>query len=183
MKLMHALPATLLVLTGIGVNAQTQAPGLWEHSFTMKSQGGEMAQAQTEVQKQLAAMPPAERKKIEDMMASRGVTMGTQGAAVKVCLTPDQAARPAEPRMVGDCTQSDVQRSGGTLNYRFSCTKPQQVSGEGQVSYVSDKAYTGRSTLTSQAAGIPQQMTMTMSGRWLGAECGDVRPVGALPSK
>lgn len=70
-----------------------------------------------------------------------------------------------------------------TMKYKFACTKPQRVSGEGQVRYVSEKAYTGRSTMTSQAAGLPQQMTMEMAGRWLGAECGDVKPVGALPAK
>ncbi len=183
MNLKHALLPTTMALTAFCANAQTQAPGLWEHSFTMSSQGGEMEKAQAEMQQQLAAMPPAERKKTEDMMASRGVRMGTNGATVKVCLTPDQAARPAEPRMVGDCTRSDVQRSGGTMEYRFACTKPQQVSGEGQVSYDSDKAYTGKSTMSSQAAGMPQQMTMTMVGKWLGAECGDVKPVGALPGK
>ena len=181
MKLNHALPVTLLLLTGIGVQAQTQAPGLWEHSFTMSSQGGEMEKAQAEMQKQLAAMPPAERQKIEAMMASRGVKTGAQGTTVKFCLTPEQAAKPAEPRMAGDCTQSDVQRSGNTMKYKFSCTKPQQVSGEGQVSYAGNKAYTGKSTMTSQAAGMPQQMTMTMAGKWLGAECGDVKPVGARP--
>ncbi|MES3015719.1 MAG: DUF3617 domain-containing protein [Pseudomonadota bacterium] len=183
MKLIHALPATLMALTAIGAHAQTQAPGLWEHRFTMTSQGGEMEKAQAEMQKQLAAMPPAERKKIDDMMASRGVKMGTQGATVKFCLTPEQAAKPAEPRMAGDCTQSDIQRSGSTMKYKFSCTKPQQVSGEGQVSYAGDKAYSGMSTMTSQAAGMPQQMTMTMAGKWLGAECGDVKPVGARPGQ
>jgi len=181
MKFKHALPTALIALaTAFAAHAQTQAPGLWEHSFTMKSPGGEMERAQAEMQKQLAAMPPAERKKIEDMMAARGVKMGAQGTTVKFCLTKEQAAKPPEPRMSGDCTQSEVQRSGSTMKYKFACTKPQQVSGEGQVSYASDKAYTGRSVINTQGAqGMPQQMTMEMAGKWLGADCGDVKPLGA----
>ncbi|HZT56342.1 MAG TPA: DUF3617 domain-containing protein [Burkholderiaceae bacterium] len=179
----HALPAILLALTAIGAHAQTQAPGLWEHSFTMKSPGGEMERAQAEMHKQLAAMPPAERKKIEDMMASRGVKTGAQGTTAKFCLTKEQAAKPAEPHMSGDCAQSDVKRSGNTVSYKFACTKPHPVSGEGQVSYLGDKAYTGRSSLTTQAKGVPQQMTMEMSGKWLAADCGDVKPLGASTAR
>ena len=183
MKSKPLLLTALMMLSAACAQAQTQAPGLWEHSFTMKSPGGEMERAQAEMQKQLAAMPPAERQKIETMMASRGVKMGASGTSVKVCLTKEQAAKPAEPRMTGDCKQSDVKRSGNIMSYKFACTKPQPVSGEGQVSYVSDKAYTGRSSMTTQVAGQPQQMTMEMSGKWLAADCGDVKPFGALSTQ
>jgi hypothetical protein len=116
-------------------------------------------------------------------MASRGVKMGAQGTSMKFCLTKEQAAKPAEPRMTGDCTQSEVQRSGNTMKYKFACTRPQQIAGDGQVSYVSDKAYSGRSNVTTLVNGQPQQMSMEMTGKWLGADCGEVKPVGALPAK
>jgi hypothetical protein len=187
MKPKHLLPATLLAtLLGFatfGAHAQTQAAGLWEHSFTMKSPGGEMERAQAEMQKQLAAMPPEQRQKVEAMMSSRGVKMNAQGTSLKFCLTKEQAAKPAEPHMTGDCSQSDVKRSGNTMSYRFACTRPQQVTGDGQVNYVNDKAYTGRSNITTQVNGQPQQMSMEMSGHWLGADCGDVKPIGALSAK
>lgn len=172
--------AAALALTAIDANAQTQAPGLWEHTFKLTSQGGEMETAQAQMQAQLAAMPPEQRKKIEEMMKSRGVTMGAQGTAMKFCLTKEQAARPPEAHMTGDCQQTDVKRSGNTMSYKFACTRPQQVSGEGQVTYAGDKAYTGKSTMTTQIKGQPQQMGMDIAGKWLAAECGDVKPVGAL---
>ena len=141
-----------------------------------------MAQAQARMQAQLAAMPPEQRRKIEEMMKSRGATMGAQGTTAKFCLTKEQAARPAEPRMTGDCKQSDVQRSGNTMSYKFACTTPAPVSGEGQVTF-SDKAYTGKSTMTAQVKGQPQQMSMDTSGKWLAADCGDVKSVGAPSSR
>jgi len=183
MKPNPLLLTAAMMLSAACAQAQTQAPGLWEHSFTMKSQGGEMERAQAEMHKQMAAMPPEQRQKMEAMMASRGVKMGASGTSLKFCLSKEQAAKPAEPRMTGDCTQSDVKRSGNTMSYKFACTKPQPVSGEGQVSYVSDKAYNGTSSMTTQVKGQPQQMTMEMSGKWLAADCGDVKPVGALPNK
>jgi hypothetical protein len=128
------------------------------------------------MEKQLAAMPPDQRKQMEAMMAGRGGKMGASGRSTKVCLTKEQAERPPEARMnQGECTQKDVQRSGNTIKYKFECTKPPS-SGEGELTFSSDKAYSGRSTVTSQVAGKPQQMTMEMQGKWLATDCGDVKP-------
>ncbi len=183
MKSKHALLATTVMLGAACAHAQTQAPGLWEHTFKVTSQGGEMEKAQAQMQAQLAAMPPEQRKKIEDMMKSRGVAMGAQGTTVKFCVTKEQAAKPAEPHMTGDCKQSDIQRRGNTMSYTYACTTPRQFSGEGQITHISDKAYTGKSKLTMQVKGQPQQMGIEMTGKWLAADCGDLKPVGVLPTK
>ena len=182
MKFTPALFAAL-ALTVVAANAQTQAPGLWEHTLKLDAQNAETHSMPAQMQAQLAAMPPEQRKKIEEMMKSRGVTMGAQGTTVKFCLTKEQAAKPADPRMPGDCKQNDVKRSGNAMSYRFTCTTPQPVSGEGRVTFDGDKAYTGRSTVTTQVKGQPQSTSIDMSGKWLAADCGDVKPVGALSSK
>ena len=44
------------------------------------------------------------------------------------------------------------------------------------MTFISDKVYTGKSTVTMQANGKTQQMTMQMAGKWLAADCGDVKP-------
>ena len=180
-----ALLAAMTMLGAAGALAQTQSPGLWEHTFKLTSQGGETgnAQAQAQVQAQLAAMPPEQRRKIETMMKNRGVTMGAQGTSARFCLSKEQAAKPAEPQMAGDCKQTEMTRSGNTMRYKFACISPQRVSGEGQVTYAGDKAYNGKSTMTTQVDGQPQQMGMDMTGQWLGADCGDVKPLGALPAR
>lgn len=183
MKSKPALLVTTMMLSAACAHAQTQAPGLWEHSFRLTSQGGEMENAQAQMQAHLAAMPPEQRKRIEGMMKSRGVTMGAQGTTAKFCLSKEQAAKPAEPPMTGDCKQTDMIRSGSTMRFKFACTTPQPVSGEGQVTYIGDKAYSGKSSMTTQVKGQPQQMGMDMTGKWLGADCGDVKPLGALPTK
>ena len=178
----HALPATVLAFSCAAAAAQTQAPGLWEHTMAMKPQGGEMDKAMADMQKQLASMPPEQRKQMEQMMAGRGVSMGAQGTTVKACITKEQAARPAEPQLTGDCTQKDVQRSANTVKFKFECTKPRASSGEGEWTFVSDKAYTGKMTTLTEVAGKPQPMSMDMSGKWLAADCGDVKP-RATPAK
>lgn len=182
MKSKHALLAATMMLSAACAHAQTQAPGLWEHTFKMSSPGGEMEKAQAQMQAQLAAMPHEKRKQIEEMMKSRGVTMGAQGTVTKVCVSKEQAARPAEPRMNADCSRQDVTRSGNTMKYKFECTQPRPMTGEGEMSFVSDKAYSGKSTVTTQVKGQPQQMTMEMSGKWLSADCGEVKPF-VMPAK
>jgi Protein of unknown function (DUF3617) len=186
MRLHSVLPAAafaVVVSLPQGAAAQTQAPGLWEHTFSMKGQGDEMERARAQVQQQLAAMSAEQRKKLEETMARRGVTMNAQGTAVKLCLTKEQAAKPAEPRLPGDCTLSDVQRNGSTMNYKFACIRPEQLAGEGQLTYAGEKAYSGQSSFTALVKGQPRSMTMDTAGRWLGADCGDVKPASALPGK
>lgn len=176
MKLQPTLFAAALALGSLNALAQTQVPGLWEHSFKMKSQDAETDKAMADMQKQMAAMPPEQRKQIEQMMASRGMSMGAQGTTVKVCVTKEDVARKAEPQFREGCTQQVVQRTANSMKVKFECTKPQPMSGEGEMSFISDKAYTGKSTVTSQANGKSQQMTMEMAGKWLAADCGDVKP-------
>lgn len=181
MKLQPALFAATLMLGSLTAVAQTQVPGLWEHSFSMKSPGGETEKALADMQKQMASMPPEQRKQVEQMMASRGMSMGAQGTVVKVCVTKEDVARKAEPQFREGCTQQVVQRTANSMKVKFECTQPRPMSGEGEMTFLSDKAYTGKSTVTSQSNGKTQQMTMEMAGKWLASDCGDVKPRPAPP--
>jgi Protein of unknown function (DUF3617) len=182
MKLHPTLFAAALALGSLHALAQTQAPGLWEHSFKMKSQDGEIEKAMAEMQKQMAAMPPDQRKQVEQMMASAGMSINAQGTVVKVCVTKEEVARKAEPQFGEGCTQQVLQRSANSMKVKFECSRPQPMKGEGEVSFVSDKAYTGKSNVvTSLANGQTHQMAIEMVGKWLAAECGDVKPRQALP--
>jgi len=179
MQVKPALFAAAMAFAGVGVHAQTQAPGLWEHSFTMKSDDGKMEKAMAEMQKQMAAMPAEQRRQMEAAMASRGVKMGAGGTSVKVCVTPEEAAKPPEMRSgAGNCTQKDMQRSGNTMKFKYECTQPPST-GEGEMTFISDKAYTGKTVMSSTDPSKPRQMTMEMQGKWLASDCGDVKPRAA----
>jgi len=176
MNLRLALAAVPLLLTSLGASAQTMKPGLWEHSFTMKSESGKIEKGQEELQKQLAAMPPEKRKQMEAMMAQRGVAMGAPGQvmAVQVCITPEQAARDEMPAREGKCKQTRNERSGNTLRFAFTCEDG--GSGEGEYTLQSPKAHTGKMTINTVRNGKTERMEMQHSGRWLSADCGAVKP-------
>jgi hypothetical protein len=177
MKVLSAACAVALSVACLAAAAQTRAPGLWEHSVTFKTQSGEMEKAMAEMQKQLAALPPEQRKQMEQAMAGRGVGMGPKGNTFQVCVTKEEAARQALPKMgEGDCTQDVVQRSGYTLKTKWQCTGKNPSSGEGEITFQSDKAYTGKAVMTTTMHGKPETMNVDQSGRWLAADCGAIKP-------
>ncbi len=177
MKLSLVLAAVPLALAAFSASAQSMKPGLWEHSFTMKSQSGQMERGMAEMQKQMASMPPEQRKMMEQMMAQSGVGMGAKANTVKVCISPEQAARMDIPQQDGQCKQDITQRSGSTMKFKFSCAGQPPTSGEGEVTFSSATSYTSKSVVNTAVEGKPERMTMDQTGKWLGADCGALKPV------
>ena len=177
LRLVLATAPLVLVASGAGAQPHTMKPGLWEHSFTMKSQSGQMEQGMAELQKQLAAMPPEKRKQMEQMMAQSGVAMGAKVNVIKVCITPEDAARMEVPKYNDQCKQEVTQRSASTLKFKFTCTGQPPTSGEGEVTFNSPTAYTSKSVVNTRVDGKPERMTMDQAGKWLAADCGAVKPI------
>ena len=177
----HLIAAALLstaVAAAGGASAQTRMrPGLWEHHFAMKSQSGQLEQAMSEMHKQLASMPPEQRKKFEQMMAQQGVGMGANGRSVRMCITKEQAERDEIPQQDGNCTQQVVQRTGDTLKVKFTCSGNPPASGESEVSFSSPTAYTGKSIVNTTVEGKPERMTVEQTGKWLSVDCGSIKPI------
>jgi hypothetical protein len=182
-----ALLAATLCAAGTA-QAQKIAPGLWEQSITMKSAGGQMDAAMAQMQEQLARMTPEQRKQMEAMMGSRGgagMALATgKPASVKVCITPEQAARDEVPQTAqqGNCQQTSRERSGNTLKFKFTCTGDRPATGNGEYTFSSDKAHTGRVVVDTTVRGQPERIEIDNSGRWLSADCGDVKPRPSAPA-
>ena len=166
-------------LAASGQPATKFRAGLWEHGFTMSSQSGQMEAAMKQMQQSMASMPPAQRKMMEDMMAKQGVGIGPGGNSVKVCLSKEDAERDSPPQQEG-CTQT-TRRSGNVWQVAFQCKGPPPSSGDGQLTLVSPTAYTGNFTIRTEHDGKPETLKMTQNGKWLGADCGNIRPVTATP--
>jgi hypothetical protein len=169
----------LLAVLAPAASAQKISPGLWEHAISFKSGDGQMEAAMAKMQESMAKMSPEQRKMMEDMMSRQGVGMaGGPGkpTTLKICISKEQAER-AEVAQGGEghCKQETLQRSSSTLKFKYTCTDPVS-SGEGEFSFISDKAYTGSMVMTSTRDGKPQRMEVQQSGKWLGADCGTLKP-------
>ena len=117
------LPALILLASAVGASAQTIKPGLWEISTNMQSGGKDMGAAMAAMQKQMAAMPPEQRKMMEDLMAKQGAKMATSpggGMAIKVCMTQEMVDRHevAPPR--NGCTHTQSPRVGNSMKFATS---------------------------------------------------------------
>ena len=183
MKL-HTAIACLLLVTGAGTaSAQNMKPGLWEISTQMKG-SGQMGDAMAQAQKQMENVPPDQRKMMQDMMAKQGVQPGNNsggGMTIKVCMTQEMVDRNEVGRQEPGCTHTYSQRTGNTMQFSYVCTKPPS-SGEGQITFASPEAYNMKMTSTTTVQGAPQKIEMQNNGRWLGGDCGTIKPL-AMPKK
>jgi hypothetical protein len=184
MKLQNGVAALALLALGGVAHAQNIKPGLWEFTTQVSGGGGKMTDAMAQAQKQMESMPPDQRKMMQDMMAKQGVQMGTSaggGMAIKVCMTQEMVERNEVSSHQGDCTHTNSPRIGNTLKFSYVCSKPPS-SGEGQVTFTSPEAYTTKMTNTTTIQGRPEKMDMQNNARWLGSNCGSVKPL-AMPKK
>lgn len=164
-------------------SAQNLKPGLWESTQgTQVSGNGQMQQQMAQAQQQMANMPPEQRQMMEQMLKSRGITMNVRGGpgaiSVRYCLTPEMAARKEIPAQRGDCKATHQPMGPGKMKIAFHCSNPPS-SGEGEVTFASPEAYHMKMVVNTNVQGRPERMNVDASGRWLGADCGDVKPYGS----
>ncbi|ROZ78690.1 DUF3617 domain-containing protein [Ramlibacter sp. WS9] len=183
MKALHLLVAAGMVAFVGTANAQNLKPGLWEITNKMQTAGGQMEQQMADMQKQMAAMPPEQRKMMEEMMAQRGMKMGGGaggGMAIKICLTKEMVEKNELPAQQGDCKTTQQSRTGNSMKMAFACTNPPS-SGEGHVVFTSPEAYHSKMVITTAVQGKPEKITSEGNGKWLGADCGTIKPM--MPPK
>ena len=182
--MLRTLSAVILLASAATASAQNMKPGLWEITTQMQSEGKDMSAAMEKMQKQMASLPPEQRKMMEDMMAKQGVKMGSNpggGMAIKVCMTQEMVDRHevAPPRE--GCTHTLSPRLGNSMKFAYKCTQPPS-SGQGEVTFTSPEAYTSKMSATSNSNGTERTMEMQSTGRWLGGDCGDIKPM-RVPGK
>lgn len=178
-----ALPALamlgLLLAAGTAAANPAIAPGLWEHRMTMQSSDPRLEKQMAEAQRAMAAMSPEQRKMMEQMMAQRGMAMGAggpgAGMTMKVCITPEQAAKQELPPPGERCTHRITARTANSLKFAVECPA-EQARGEGETVFSGNKAYDGRFTMQRQKGGTSESMAMQVQARWQGADCGAIQP-------
>lgn len=180
MKPRHALAFVALSGAFLCAQAQSLKPGLWEVSSKMEGGTPQMQSSMGELQKQMAAMPPQQRKQMEDMLAKQGMSMAAAGpaggVAMKMCFSKEMVERNEMPTQQGDCTTTKGARTGNTMKVSFKCAQPPS-SGEGEYTYISNEAFASKMTVTTQVKGKPETVKMAGSGKFLGADCGNIKPM------
>ena len=64
------------------------------------------------------------------------------------------------------------------MKLKFNCTTSPPASGEAVVNFQSATAYTSKAVGDTVVVGQPERVNVDQTGRWLGTECGSVKPLG-----
>ncbi len=179
MSLLSRVAIAAVLTTPLLATAQGVKPGLWE--VTQKMGGNPKADAaMAQMQQQMAAMSPEQRKMMQDMLAKQGMSMpgaaAGGGMSMRYCLTPEMAARNEPPPAAdGKCSTKVTHRSASEMKMTFQCTEPPS-SGDSTIRFQGDGAYNSITNVTTQVAGKPERATIEGSARWVSANCGAVKP-------
>lgn len=171
----------LVRLIGISVMGMTTAtslaadkmkPGLWE--MTMKS----------DAMKAMPKIPPEQLEKMKQM----GIKMPDMqnGAMVhKICYTKEMVEQEKPPASGREqqCQSKNFSRSGNAYSGDIICDMP-EMKGTGNVKgSINPDSMTSVYDFKGVSHGKPYTQHMETTGKWLGSDCGDVKPPMMPPKK
>lgn len=182
MKVRYVVPVLAALAFPGAASAQNMKPGLWEINQRVTSSGGQMEEAQAKMKAQMANMSPEQKKMMQDAMAKHGVGMGAGGGnSVKTCMTREMIERDEIPTGKSDCKLTKQEKTRNTMKFNVTCVNPPSTA-EGLITYTSPEAYTMKMAINSQRQGKTETINMDGTGKWLGADCGSVKPMGTPPA-
>jgi Protein of unknown function (DUF3617) len=174
-----ALASTAAFAAGFGLK-----PGLWEmHMIKQVTDGhdlsAEVAAASAHMEQMLANMPADQRARVQAMMKqSSAVSLGNDGT-IRMCISPEMASRdtPIVDRE-GHCQPGGINRSGNRTTFDINCKmQGNEVTGKGESVSTGDLITTKVDTTTHDAKGATHVMHTETELKYLGSDCGDVKPI------
>lgn len=174
--------AGVAVLVGavVAVGQGTPIPlklGLWE---TTVSTANQMSMP-PEMEARIAAMPPDQQAMVRSRMGGTPVAV-TNKRCVASQTSMDALLNQAQDRPGAKCTFSNRKQTSSSASFDISCTMQQgTMTGHSEFHMVDSDHLSGTTHLTgsmSGRGGSPMNMNVTsmMTSKYLGADCGDVKP-------
>jgi hypothetical protein len=176
-----------LAATEVFASSYGLKPGLWETRLVKQVVDGQdrsaqIAGASSKIQQAMASMPPEQRARMEAMMKEHGgPAMGGNGT-YKMCISAQEANRdrPVVDRE-GRCQPATVTRSGNHTTFTINCASNGTVTtGKGESTTSGDIITSQVDITTKKANGETHVMHNESEMKFLGSDCGDVKPL-SLP--
>jgi hypothetical protein len=173
--------AALCLLSAIALAADRFAIklGLWEISHTSDIEGAPPIPDDV-----LARIPAEQRARMEAAMKAHG-NAGLGGARpIRQCITDKDLDHPFKPDAERDshCTHTIVSRTATSMEIHMVCKDVGRTggAGEGTFKWRAPTPESMQGTFEMHVADGEHSMThhMKMTGKWLGADCGEVKPHG-----
>ena len=173
MNLSRALLFSLIFSTN-ALHASDMKPGLWNLISDVKSKSGNVEKQLAAIQNNYKNYPPAQRKMVEDSMKEQGLTFNGAGNTTMACITKEQTDKlGVPPGLFSDCKQQEMSRSANYVKMKFTC---KNATAEGDFKVTSPTTYTTYAVINTTLASGPEVITMTQTGKWLAADCGNIKP-------
>ena len=178
---MRAHLITFASLLACGATAQAQTappikPGLWQMQNEREIDG----QKAPDMGEHLKKMSPEMRKRMEANMKQHGVDMSGGAGIIKMCQTRESLDQGKWQGDEGRCKTDFSSRSGKVWKWKSVCEQPPSVS-EGEAVFDGPESYTVKVSSSMTMQGQARNSKMTIKAKWLGADCGDLKPLQRPP--
>ena len=171
--LSSCLAATAAHAASIGLDVKT---GLWEMVSSGEASGAPpMPSLPAEA---LAHLTPAQRAQIRGAMAA-GMKQAGKRRVTKQCVTADTLRRGIkldEGKNTSDCKETLVSNTASVMEMRLQCGGATHGTGTYRFEAVSREQVRGTMNMTVSNGAHTMTMKRVMNGRWLGPDCGNVKP-------
>ena len=150
-------------------------PGLWQVTAQRVSNGTAVAPPND----RLASLPPEQRKQVEAAMKARGIDVsggsgGGSGGGTKICLSKESLAQGHWQGRAG-CKTDVKTRSDKAWAWHSSCSQPASET-DGEATFTDAENYVVRTSTVMTLNGQSRTSQNTIAARWLGANCGELKP-------
>ena len=133
----------------------------------------------------LSKLPPEQRARIEQMLSTRSASTPTTSVA-RYCVTPESAQTwetfVRDDREEAGCQRTVQDATSRSLKMSIVCAGGKQT-GTLEFSAAGPDRVTGTVVLVRQEEHGERKVRVDMDSRWLGADCGAVKPGAPVPVK
>jgi Protein of unknown function (DUF3617) len=176
----HKFLITTLSIAGAVSAAQAQTsppikPGLWQ----MHSEREVNGQKQPDAIERMKNLSPEKRAQIEAMMKQHGDATDAAGMG-QVCYTRETLDRSPWAGVETDCKADFSNRSASSWKWHTSCPKS-GYEADGEAVFPNSENYTVTSTSVSKIGDKVRNSRTTITAKWLGADCGGLKPLEPNP--
>ncbi|MDQ6700085.1 MAG: DUF3617 domain-containing protein [Acidobacteriota bacterium] len=164
------------ILVAFAAHAQVAPikPGLWQVRSERETNGRKAP----DLSERLKNLPPERRAQAEAMMKERGID--ASGNIAKICQTREMLDSKHFANSVPDCKITYSTRTNSSWKSHTSCAQ-NHIESDTEMIFSNPENYTVKTASTIQSDGQTKTSHMTMTGKWLSADCGDVKPLSTKP--
>jgi hypothetical protein len=146
-------------------------PGLWQVTPQRSVNGA----PPVDMGDRMKSMSPEVRKKVEESMKARGMAPAGPGGQLRVCFTKEFLDRGHWQAQTTNCKTESRVRTGSHWAWHTSCTAPASET-DGEAHFGDAENYVVKTATKMTLNGKPHASQTTVTAKWLGSDCGDVKP-------